>query len=122
MKQNDTNALRIATISYWAAFAHARHEVDVARVHAFQALARDNEDLTAITDDQVTGAYGGRGWAPAPVCYECGARDDDDNVLFGPNHDFSLCMTCIVSASGLIAGAPIKPVKPSLFTRLFKGA
>lgn len=88
MKQNDTSALRIATISYWATFAHARHEVDVARVHAFQALVRDAEEKGPATDDQVTKAYGGRGWAPAPTCRECGARDDN-NVLFGPNHDIS---------------------------------
>lgn len=117
MKQNDTSALRQATIHYWSTFYHARHAVDVQRVHAFQALARDNEDLSVVTDDQVTEAYGGRGWAPAPSCYECGARSDN-NVLFGREHDISLCAPCIAEATTLVY---VKP-KPNLFTRLFKGA
>jgi hypothetical protein len=126
MKQNDTSALRIATISYWATFAHARHEVDVARVHAFQALVRDAEEKGPATDDQVTGAYGGRGWAPAPTCHECGARDDN-NVLFGPAHDISLCGPCLSEACALSFGVTppvpsVKPTKPGFFTRLFKGA
>lgn len=121
MKQNNTSALRAATITYWANFGHARHEVDVARVHAFQALVRNTENQDTITDDQVTEAYGGRGWAPVPPCYECGARDDS-NVLFGPSHDVSLCATCIALAGGLNVYEPPTKPKTSIFTRLFKGA
>jgi len=117
MKQNDTSALRQATIRYWSTFYHARHAVDVQRVHAFQALVRDNEDISVVTDDQVTEAYGGRGWAPAPACYECGARSDA-NVVFGGAGDISLCAACIAQASALTA-----PAKTGIFTRLFrKGA
>lgn len=119
MKQNDTSALRQATIRYWSTFYHARHAVDVQRVHAFQALVRDNEDISVVTDDQVTEAYGGPGWAPAPVCYECGARSDA-NVLFGEAHDISLCSACIDKARALNT---VAPAAANLFTRLFrKGA
>jgi hypothetical protein len=121
MKQNSTSTLRAATVTYWSTFNHARHEADVARVHAFQALVRDAEDLGAITDDRVTEAYGGRGWAPAPVCCECGARDDS-NVLFGPAHELSLCATCVAKANGFNAHEPPAAPKPGLFSRLFKGA
>lgn len=118
MKQNDTSALRQATIHYWSTFYHARHAMDVQRVHAFQTLARDNEDLSQVTDDQITEAYGGRGWAPAPSCYECGARSDA-NVLLGSEADISLCPACIDKAKALTI-APAK--KTNLFTRLFRGA
>jgi hypothetical protein len=118
MKQNDTSALRAATVRYWAGFAHARAAQDVLRVHAFQALQRDNEDLSQVTDDQITEAYGGRGWAPAPSCYECGARSDA-NVLLGSEADISLCPACIDKAKALTA-APAQ--KTNLFTRLFRGA
>ena len=118
MKQFDTSALRAATIRYWVGFAHARAAQDVQRVHAFQTLQRDNEDLAQVTDDQITEAYGGRGWAPTPVCHECGARSDS-NVLFGAEHDLSLCQTCIDKAKALIDA----PVASGFFTRLFrKGA
>ena len=117
MKQFDTSALRAATINYWANFAHARAAQDVQRVHAFQAIRRDNEDLAQVSDNAITEAYGGRGWAPTPTCYECGARSDA-NVLFGPDADLSLCQTCIDKAAAFRA-LP----KPNLFTRLFrKGA
>ena len=117
MKQTYTGSLRDATINYWANFVHARAEQDVARVHAFQALLRAAEAGADITDDQITEAYGGRGWAPTPVCYECGARSDS-NVLFGPEHDISLCPACIDKAAAFRA-LP----KTNLFTRLFrKGA
>ena len=126
MKQNDTSALRVATINYWANFGHASHEVDVTRVHAFQALVRNTENQDTITDDQVTEAYGGRGWAPAPVCYECGARDDR-NVLMGPALDISMCGPCLSKACALSFGLPQapaapEPAKPGFLTRLFKGA
>ena len=120
MKQTDTSALRAATVHYWANFVHARVAQDVQRVHAFQTLRRDNEDLSQVTDDQITEAYGGRGWAPTPTCYECGARSDS-NVLFGPEHDISLCAKCISLADAHDTYEP--PAKPNLFTRLFrKGA
>ena len=67
MKQATTSALREQTVRYWAGFVHARNDVDIARVHACQALLRDR-DLSTLTDDEVTAAYGGRGWAPAPAC------------------------------------------------------
>jgi hypothetical protein len=126
MKQFDTSALREATIRYWANFVHARAAQDVQRVHAFQTLARDNEDLAAVTDDQITEAYGGRGWAPAPACYECGARSDA-NVAFGAQHDISLCPVCISMADAYDAYTPPEttaaPPTPGFFTRLFrKGA
>ena len=118
MKQLSTADLRVRTVDHWAGFVHARGEQDVARVHAFQALRRAKPE-GGFTDDEVTAAYGGRGWAPTPSCVECGARDDS-NVLFGPNHDISLCVACVVTAAGLTA-APT-PDKPGLFSRLFKGA
>ena len=118
MKQINTRALRETTVRHWASFYHARHEVDVQRVHAFQALTRENADLSLVTDDQVTEAYGGRGWAPTPTCYECGARSDA-NVLFGGGHDISLCQACIDRAKALT----VEPPTPGFFTRLFrKGA
>jgi hypothetical protein len=114
MRQTTTAALRLRTIAYWASFAHARGDVDVARVHAFQAIVRETPDLATVTDDEVSAAYGGRGWAPTPVCYECGARDDS-NVLFGPEKDVSLCAECILKADGFnVVPAP----KKSLFERL----
>ena len=118
MKQTDTSAMREATIRHWANFVHARAAQDVQRVHAFQTLQRDHEDLGQVTDDQVTEAYGGRGWLPVPVCYECGARSDD-NVLFGAAHDISICPDCIDKAKAFIDA----PVASGFFTRLFrKGA
>jgi hypothetical protein len=127
MRQTDTSTLRESTIRYWAGFIHARGSVDVARVHAFQALMREHPDLSAVTDDQVTEAYGGRGWVPAPVCYECGARDDT-NVQFGPVHDVALCAGCIAQANTFDVYEPPStavppPAKTNIFTRLFrKGA
>ena len=120
MKQTDTSALRAATIRYWAGFVHARAAQDVQRVHAFQTLQRDNEDLAQVTDDQITEAYGGRGWVPVPVCYECGARSDA-NVLFGPTHDISLCPACVTAAAAY--NTVEQQATPGFFTRLFrKGA
>lgn len=116
MKQIVNEGLRLQTIRYWAGFVHARTAADVARVHAFQALVREHEDLSAVTDDQVTEAYGGRGWAPTPVCIECGARDDS-NVLFGPD-DVSLCKQCIAAAAALVS-PPVEPAPAkSFFSRL----
>lgn len=129
MKQYDNSALRATTIKYWAGFVHAREQHDVKRVHAFQALKRQG-DLSKISDNDVSAAYGGRGWAPTPACYECGARDDG-NVLFGPTLDVSLCAACIASADALTTPhvgqqptpTPSAPVsKPGFLTRLFKGA
>jgi hypothetical protein len=96
MKQYNTADLRLQTINYWATFTHARNEVDVARVHAFQALVRENEDLSILTDKEVSEAYGGRGWAPIPVCIECGAREDT-NVLFGEK-EVPVCLECLTKA------------------------
>jgi hypothetical protein len=127
MKQIDTSSQREATIRHWAGFVHARSEHDIKRVHAFQQLMREHEDLTAVSDDQVSQAYGGRGWVPVPVCYECGARNDY-NVQFGAAHDVALCGPCLSAACALSFGVPQAapaqpaPAKPSIFTRLFKGA
>lgn len=123
MKQTDTSALRAATIRYWAGYVHARAAQDVQRVHAFQTLQRDNEDLAQVTDDQITEAYGGRGWAPVPACYECGARSDA-NVMFGQEHDISLCLACVTAAAAAaVAYNTVEPrPRPGFFTRLFKGA
>ena len=114
MKQISTAALRQQTITYWASFSHARAQVDVARVHAFQTMLRENPDTSTVTDAQVTEAYGGRGWAPVPVCIECGAREDS-NVLFGPDPGVPVCRACISAASALNA-APAP--KKSFFSRL----
>lgn len=125
MKRSPTSELREQTAHYWAGFAHARGDVDVARVHAFQALARDR-DLTTLTDDEVTAAYGGRGWAPAPSCWECGARDDS-NVTFGApaagGELFALCAGCADAAKAMNppAGEPAPAPKRSFFSRLKGG-
>ena len=126
MKQNPTSELREATARYWAGFAHARGEVDVARVHAFQALARDR-DLATLTDDEVSQAYGGRGWAPAPACWECGGRDDA-NVTFGQptagGDLFALCALCVDAAKAMATpAAPVEAPAPkrSFFSRFTKG-
>jgi len=124
MKQNPTSELREATALYWAGFAHARGDVDVSRVHRFQALARER-DLTTLTDDEVTAAYGGRGWAPAPACWECGGRDDA-NVTFGApaggGELFSLCAGCVDAAKAMTTPAEAAPApKRSFFSRLKGG-
>jgi hypothetical protein len=121
MKQTSTAPLRVKTIEHWASFTHARGEADVARVHAFQAIVREHADLDLVTDDQITAAYGGRGWAPVPACIECGARDDR-NVLFGPD-EVSVCGRCLSDACALSFGvppaAPAAPApKRNLFSRL----
>jgi hypothetical protein len=125
MRQTITSDLREQTVRYWAGFAHARGHVDVARVHAFQALARDR-DLTTLTDDEVTEAYGGRGWAPAPACWECGGRDDA-NVTFGTpaggGELFALCAGCVDAAKAMTTPAAVEAApapKRSFFSR-FKG-
>jgi hypothetical protein len=125
MKQAITSDLREQTALYWAGFVHARGDVDVARVHAFQALAR-GRDLSSLTDDEVTAAYGGRGWAPAPACWECGGRDDA-NVTFGQptvgGDLFALCGGCVDAAKALatpaVQAAPAP--KRSFFSRLKGG-
>lgn len=117
MKQITNTGLRVQTIKHWAAFVHARGDTDVARVHAFQAILREHADLTEVTDDQITEAYGGRGWAPVPACYECGARDDT-NVLFGAKSDVSLCAACVSAAHALNTPPAAAPVRKSFFSRL----
>jgi hypothetical protein len=126
MKQNPTSELREATARYWAGFAHARGDVDVARVHAFQALARDR-DLATLSDDEVSAAYGGRGWAPAPACWECGGRDDS-NVTFGTPASggelFALCAACVDAAKAMTAPGTAQAApapKRSFFSRLKGG-
>lgn len=121
MKQTLTSDLREQTARYWAGFVHARSEIDIARVHAFQALLRD-ADPSTLTDDQVTEAYGGRGWAPAPACWECGGRDDR-NVTFGEPASggelFALCVACVDAAKAMNAepAAPQPAAKRSFFSR-----
>jgi hypothetical protein len=127
MKQNPTSELREQTALYWAGFAHARGDVDVARVHAFQDLARDR-DLKTLTDDEVSQAYGGRGWAPSPACWECGGRDDA-NVTFGQptagGDLFALCGGCVDAAKAMTTpAAPVEAApapKRSFFSRLKGG-
>ena len=111
MKQNDNSELRKSTVRYWAAFTHPGTELDIARVYAFREL-----DPETATDDEVSAAYGGRGWAPTPVCIECGARDDG-NVLLGPKHEISLCVLCITRADSM-SPAPEPAPKKSFFSRL----
>ena len=126
MRHTITSHLREHTARYWAGFTHARGELDVGRVHAFQSLLRER-DAATLTDDEVTAAYGGRGWAPAPACWECGGRDDA-NVTFGAPANsgelFALCAQCIDAAKALsapaVAVAPLTP-KRSLFSRLTGG-
>lgn len=122
MKHNTTYDLREKTVLYWANFVHARGDIDVARVHAFQTMVRER-DLTTLTDDEVTEAYGGRGWAPAPSCWECGVREDT-NVTFGVSASngemFSLCVKCIDAAKAMNTIEP--PVqKQSFFSRFKRG-
>ena len=126
MKQNPTSELREQTARYWAEFVHARGDVDVARVHAFQALLRER-DPSSLTDDEVTAAYGGRGWAPAPACWECGGRDDM-NVTFGQPTSggdlFSLCAGCVDAAKAMTTPAAVETApapKRSFFSRLKGG-
>jgi hypothetical protein len=109
MKQSPTAELREQTARYWAGFSHARGEVDVARVHAFQDLLRKRAgNLSGLTDDEVSDAYGGRGWAPSPACWECGGRDDS-NVTFGHPASggelFALCAGCVDAAKALTVPA-----------------
>lgn len=105
MKQHDTTELRLKTIAFWAGFRHPSNERDIARVYAFREL-----DPQTATDADVTAAYGDAGWAPVPVCVECGLRDDK-TVTFGLENTVALCPSCIADAAKL---AP----KKSLFSRL----
>lgn len=126
MKQAPTSDLREQTARYWAGFVHARGDVDVARVHAFQALVRDRaDDLSDLTDDEVSDAYGGRGWAPAPACWECSGRDDS-NVTFGQPTGggdlFALCAGCVDAAKALTTPAvQAEPAPKRSFFSRFKG-
>lgn len=115
MNYTKTSDLREQTARYWAGFVHARGDVDVTRVHAFQALmlAKEN-NLSNLSDEEVTLAYGGPGWAPAPVCVECGIREDT-NVIFGALNMFSLCSGCIQTANTMVT-SPVQ--KRSLFSFL----
>jgi hypothetical protein len=121
MKQFPTSHLREQTVLYWANFVHARSPVDVKRVHSFQTLMRDlNGDLSKLTDADVSLAYGGKGWVPAPSCWECGVREDT-NITFGePTGNgelFCLCVTCLDTAQKL--NQPVEPPpKKSFFSRL----
>ena len=117
MNYTKTSDLREQTVRYWAGFVHARGDVDVTRVHAFQALVlAKNGNLSSLTDEEVTTAYGSPGWAPAPVCLECGIREDT-NITFGSANTFSLCATCIQSANTMATS----PVQKRSFFSLFKG-
>lgn len=128
MKQATTSDLREQTVRYWAGFVHARGDVDISRVHAFQALLRTRGDsLAGLTDDEVTSAYGGPGWAPSPSCWECGGREGA-NVTFGQPASggelFALCGVCVAAAQSLTAAAAPASVpapKRSFFSRLKGG-
>lgn len=126
MKQVPTSDLREQTVRYWAGFVHARGAIDVARVHAFQAMLRDR-DLTTLTDDEVSAAYGGPGWAPSPSCWECGGREGA-NVTFGQQASsgelFALCPGCVDAARAMTTPAAVNSApapKRSFFSRLKEG-
>lgn len=117
MNQIKTSDLREQTVRYWANFVHARGEVDVARVHAFQSLMLSKgDDLSDLSDEEVTKAYGSPGWVPAPVCLECGAREDT-NIVFGTSNTFSLCAACLQTANSMVTS----PAQKRSFFSFFKG-
>lgn len=128
MKQAPTSDLREQTVRYWAGFVHARGDVDISRVHAFQALLRTcGDSLAGLTDDEVTSAYGGPGWAPSPSCWECGGREGA-NVTFGQQASsgelFALCPGCVDAARAMTTPAAVNSApapKPSFFSRLKGG-
>jgi hypothetical protein len=118
-----TSDLREHTVRYWAGFVHARGEIDVARVHAFQDLLRKYENrLDSLTDNDISIAYGSQGWVPTPSCCECGVREDT-NIKFGlPTTGgdlISLCSGCIQKANEMLTSATVTP-KRSIFS-FFKG-
>lgn len=110
MQKCDDNAeLRAKTIAHWAGFSYPGNERDIARVYAFREL-----DPATATNDDVTRAYGGDGWATSAACQECGSHTNPRVEIGGA----VICTSCMAKAIAL--HQPTEPeAKPGIIARLF---
>lgn len=111
---DDLTEQRSKTISFWSGFSYPNTEQDIARVYAFREL-----DPETATNEDVTKAYGGPGWAHIEPCAECGS--ESQRVEIGC---VVLCVNCINQAAAMFITnqqeppAPAAQPKKSLFSRL----
>ena len=107
-KIHDDAELRAQTIAHWAGFKYPGNPTDIARVYAFREL-----DPETATNDDVTRAYGGDGWAKSAACKECGSHTNPRVEIAS----VVICVECMADAIELH-----KPeAKPGFFSRLFGG-
>lgn len=115
MQKCDDNAeLRAKTIAHWAGFRYPNNELDIARVYAFREL-----DPATATNDDVTRAYGGDGWATSAACQECGSHTNPRVQIAGS----VVCTECMAKAIALHAPAtnPEPEAKPGFLARILGG-
>lgn len=101
----DLTDLRKKTIAFWSTYSYPGNPLDISRVYAFREL-----DLETATNEQVSAAYGGDGWAPQTPCAECGM---EAGVELG---GICFCSSCLQTANALLN---VTPTNVSIFSRLF---
>jgi hypothetical protein len=89
---DDLTEQRAKTIAFWSTYSYAGTEADISRVYAFREL-----DPATATNEDVTRAYGGPGWAHVEPCAECGS--EARRVRIG---GVVLCESCIAHADALL--------------------
>lgn len=107
---DDLTEQRAKTIAFWSGYSYPGNPIDIARVEAFREL-----DLATATNEDVTRAYGGPGWAHVEPCAECGA--EGQRIKIG---GVVICEGCISQAASLFLPGEPAP-KKGFFTRILGG-